>query len=272
MVLEQIDFQPQLFRVSLDLFDGPIDLLLHLVKQNELPIEKLSLAQVTSQYLSCIQSVEDLDLEAAGEYLVIAATLVSIKSSVLLNEPVQFVTDEDGNLVDPHAELLRKLREAQIYKDGAKMLGSRNLLGIDVFAPAAVVFPGEEGKVTLRSHDAMLLGKALYKIMSRSGASAALMTIAVDSIPIVERMLGVLDRLKRGQQGALKFEELIPSDFERGAVIGTFLALLELCKRQVVQVRQDETFDEIYIVLASKEVDAASLASEYDVNSALASG
>ena len=123
------------FEVELELFNGPIDLLLHLVKSNELPIEKISLAQVTEQYLHVIRNVEQFDLEIAGEYLVIAATLLSIKSSYLLNEPVQLVEDADGNLIDPHEELLYRLREAQVYKEGAEMLGGLDLLGVHVFSP-----------------------------------------------------------------------------------------------------------------------------------------
>ncbi|RIL11386.1 MAG: segregation/condensation protein A, partial [Proteobacteria bacterium] len=106
------DAYAHFFEVKLDVFDGPIDLLLHLVKQNELPIEKVSLAKVASQYLECLEKMRYFDLDVAGEYLVIAATLVSIKSSILLNQPVELVEDEEGNLVDPHEELLNRLREA----------------------------------------------------------------------------------------------------------------------------------------------------------------
>lgn len=243
--------------------------MLHLVKQNELPIEKISLAQVTSQYLDCVERMKDLDLEIAGEYLVIAATLVSIKSSIVLNQPVEFVADEDGNLVDPHEELLKKLREAEVYRDGARHLATRHLLGVDVFAPPGVVFPGEEPEMLLKDHDAMLLGKAFHKLLQKSGAPVALMTISVDSVSIVERMIGVLDLLKSTGK-AIDFERLIPDSTNRGTVISTFLALLELCKRQVVQVRQSEVFDEIVVELRSSDVDASALTSEYDIGAAMA--
>ena len=102
---------PQFFSVQTPLFDGPIDLLLHLVKTNELPITKLSLAEVAEQYMQCLDMMRSLDLEIAGEYLVIAATLLSIKSSVLLDEPVEMVPDEEGNLYDPYEALLEQLGE-----------------------------------------------------------------------------------------------------------------------------------------------------------------
>jgi len=265
---------PHFFEVRLERFDGPIDLLLHLVKQNELPIEKISLAQVTSQYLECVEEMRDVDLEIAGEYLVIAATLVSIKSSIVRNQPVEFVADEDGNLVDPHEELLRRLREAEVYRDGAKHLASRHLLGIDVFSSSGVMLPGEEPEFVLKDHDAMLLGKAMLKLLQKAGGSAPLMTISVDSVSIVERMIGVLDHLKLASSSApgkaVAFERLVSDPSNRGTVISTFLAVLELCKRQVVQVRQSEVFDEIVVELRSGDVDAAKLTSEYDITAARA--
>ncbi|NDC38413.1 MAG: hypothetical protein EBZ48_10220, partial [Proteobacteria bacterium] len=259
----------QFFQVRLDLFDGPIDLLLHLVKQNELPIEKISLAQVTSQYLDCIERMRDLDLEIAGEYLVIAATLVSIKSSIVLNQPVEFVADEDGNLIDPHEELLRRLREAEVYRDGARHLATRHLLGVDVFSAPGVVFPGEEPELLLKNHDALLLGKALHRLLQKAGDAAPLMTISVDAVSIVERMVGVLDLLKLHSAGTtgegLSFERLVADRSNRGAIISTFLAVLELCKRQVVQVRQSEAFEDIVVELRAVNVDANRLTSEYEI-------
>jgi segregation and condensation protein A len=149
------------FKVVLEDYSGPIDLLLHLVKSNELEIEKLSLAHVASQYLECLDQMQKLDLEIAGEYLVIAATLLSIKSSVLLNEPVELVIDDDGNMIDPHEELLRKLREAAIYRDGAKQLESMDCLGLEVFAPPSQLKKFKPDSDVYADHNPMLLGRGL---------------------------------------------------------------------------------------------------------------
>ncbi|MBN8549132.1 MAG: segregation/condensation protein A [Deltaproteobacteria bacterium] len=251
------------FEVQLDLFNGPIDLLLHLVKQRELPIEKLSLAAITDQYLHCIESASEYDLEIAGEYLVIAATLLSIKASILLNEPVELVPDDEGNLVDPHEELLRRLREAQIYKDGASHLAKNPMLGIDVFAAPSSLSQFEDPDVKFVEHDPMLLGRAFRKLLEQSG-QAATFTISIDSVSIVERMMKILDTLKEYPQG-LAFYKLIPDITSRGSIISSFIAMLELCKRQAIKVRQDETFKEIFIGLASENFDATALTSEYDV-------
>ena len=265
MTEAQFEEYSHFFEVELDLFNGPIDLLLHLVKQRELPIEKVSLAAVTDQYLRCVESAPEFDLDIAGEYLVIATTLLSIKASILLNKPVELVPDEEGNMVDPHEELLRRLREAQIYKDGAERLGRNPMLGIDVFAapPSLSQFPDPDVKLT--DHDPMLLAKAFKKLLEQSGQSAALFTISIDSVSIVERMMSILDTLKQNPSG-LAFQKLIPDLSSKGSIISSFLAMLELCKRQAIRVRQDETFQEIIVGLASSDIDEVALSSEFDIS------
>ncbi len=251
------------FEVKLDLFNGPIDLLLHLVKQRELEIEKVALAEVADQYMRCIEQFQRFDLDVAGEYLVIAATLVSIKSSILLNEPVELIEDEEGNLVDPHEELLRRLREAQIYRDGASHLSRTPVLGIDVFAPPPSLSQVEDPDVRLADHDPMLLGKAFQKVLAGAGGNQNLLTISVDSVTIVERMMTILETLKAEPKG-VAFTRLVPDVGSVGAIVSTFIALLELCKRQAIKVRQDLSFDEIYIGLASSSENLGPLESEFD--------
>jgi len=238
------------FEVRLDIFDGPIDLLLHLVKQNELSIEKISLSQVTSQYLTCIEAMRYFDLEVAGEYLVIAATLLSIKSSILLNEPVQLVDDGDGNLIDPHEELLRKLREAAIYRDGARALEARDLLGYDVFQPFTSLDEIEAPPVKYKQHDALLLGKAFKKILERLEREKPGFTITIEHVSIVERMRTMLDLLEKSG-GRIAFHDMFREQSTKGAVVASFVAILELCKRQVICVQQSANFEEIYIAVAA---------------------
>jgi segregation and condensation protein A len=263
------------FEVRLDIFDGPIDLLLHLVKQNELSIEKISLSQVTSQYLMCIEAMRYFDLEVAGEYLVIAATLLSIKSSILLNEPVQLVDDGDGNLIDPHEELLRKLREAAIYRDGARALEARDLLGFDVFPASASLDEIEPPPVKYKPHDAILLGKAFKKIIERLEREKPGFSITIEHVSIVERMRSMLDMLEKNG-GRLAFHDMFKDSATKGSVVASFVAILELCKRQVIVVQQGAIFEEIYIAVASNAdalssapvaitVDRESLSSEFDI-------
>lgn len=261
--MEDTPAESQPFSVKLDLFDGPLDLLLHLVKQNELPIEKLSLAAVADQYLSCIEAVQDFDIELAGEYLVIAATLLSIKSSVLLNEPVECVTDEDGNLVDPHEELLRKLREAAIYRDSATELARRSLLGFDVFPPPGALDDVDEGPIVFMDHSPTLLGKAFRRLLAKVQEPLSL-NITYERISIVDRMMAILDLLAK-IGGPVPFERLVPDVTNRSSIIASFVALLELCKRNLIAVKQDENFDQIVIVRRDGTGVHEPLSSEFDV-------
>ena len=257
-----VDEYSHFFEVRLDLFDGPIDLLLHLVKQRELPIEKLSLAEVTGQYLMCIERSRRLDLDVAGEYLVIAATLLSIKAGILLNEPVELVEDEEGNLVNPHEELLRKLREAEVYKQGAFLLSCRKILGVDVFSAPSALAHVEPPPVRYRNHDPILLGLAFKKLLEKAPKDLGLV-ITIDSVSIVDRMMEIIDAL-RANQGPLVFHKLIPDLTSRSSIIGSFVAMLELCKRRVIRVQQDEIFQDIYVVLSGSEFDFADMRAELD--------
>jgi segregation and condensation protein A len=243
---------PDRLPISLEMFEGPIDLLLHLVKSNQLPIEKVSLAQVASQYLECIEKMARIDFELAGEYLVVAATLISIKSAVLLREPgpeMHGLTEEGLN---PHDELLRRLREAAVYYNAAGLLRGRPMLGLDVFQP----FPSGETAVSdivLKDHDPMLLGKALRKLLGRLGEEDRSLIISIDPGTIADRMISIIDRLGRNNS-VLTFDELVLAEGEKDRVTGavilsTFLALLELCKRQVISVKQDDSFEDIQITL-----------------------
>ena len=252
------------FSVKVELFDGPIDLLLHLVKSRELPIEKLSLAQVAAQYLECIENIRHVDLEVAGEYLVIAATLISIKAAVLLNEPVELVADEEGNLINPHDELLLRLREAEVYKQGAELLLKRDYLGIDVFSPPSALkhLPAASAGALL-PHNPMLLGKAFRKLLEKVDASSSLYTVMVESVSVIERMVQILDFLGAAG-GPVEFERLIPNLNNRGVLIASFVALLELCKRQAIYVSQSEIFEQIFVGLAADKVDLSQLSSEFD--------
>lgn len=254
---------PDFFQVKLEHFDGPIDLLLHLVKENALPIEKLSLASIADQYMRCIEEASYLDLELAGEYLVIAATLLSIKSSVLLNKKPELVIDEEGNLVDPHEELLRKLKEAAIYKDSAELLSKREILGVNVFATESSLSKVDDGPGTLMQHNAMLLSKAFKRLLSKTNNAQLAYTVSFEKISIVERMRSVLVMLEKADKAVL-FENLIADVTNRSSLIASFVALLELCKRQIIMLEQAEIFEGIYITLATRNYANLNLSSEFD--------
>lgn len=261
-----------LFTVETDEFLGPIDLLLHLVKRNELQIEKISLALVADQYVACLERMRNFDLEIAGEYLLIAATLLSVKSSMLLEEPVELELDVDGNLIDPHEELLLRLKEAAIYTEGAAMLGERPILGREVFAPPSSLSDYPIPPETYREHDPYLLGLAFKKLLEKTGNDDLRYEVSLDSVSIVDQMMRVLELLTASEE-PVEFELLVrrtsgESGFNRAYVVGTFIALLELCKRQVLQVTQEE--ENIRVALKSstgksaKELSEEVFTSEFD--------
>jgi len=260
------DDYSHIFNVELDFFRGPVDLLLHLVKQNELPIEKISLAEVATQYLQCIEALRLIDLDIAGEYLVIAATLLSIKSSVLLNEPVELVADEEGNLVDPHDELLKRLREAEIFREGTEFLEHQSCLGVEVFAPPSTLttLPLENlSEAPLKQHDPMLLGRAFRKLMEKT--KKACYRVNVAKVSVVQQMTYVLDKLKLSG-GVAQFEKLIPKTGDRLVLLVSFVALLELCKKHAISVSQNDLFSDITIMLCDTEVELQDFNSEFDEN------
>jgi segregation and condensation protein A len=243
------------FEVKLDLFDGPIDLLLHLVKKRELPIEKVSLAEVTGQYLECIKALQYYDVELAAEYLVIAATLLSVKASVLLNDPVELVVDENGALVDPHEELLRRLKDLEAFRAAAGNLGERPLLGSEVFAAPAKGTKIDPALIPLADHQSELLAEAFRRVLQKLGEKGKVFSITIDSVSVVERMRMVVDTI-RSAGGVSSFSTLLGETYDRAKAIGVFVALLELCKRRMISVEQEAPRAEISIRLSGVEVDA----------------
>jgi segregation and condensation protein A len=251
------------FEVKLELFDGPLDLLLHLVKKRELPIEKVSLADVTGQYLECIKNLRYYDVEVAAEYLVIAATLLSVKASVLLNDPVELVVDETGALVDPHEELLRRLRELEAYRAAAGDLSSRPTLGSEVFAAPSKGVKMDPSLIPLADHQSELLVQAFHAVLSRLGEKARVFSITVDSVSVVERMRMVVDSLVAAG-GISTFSKLLGDVVDRGKAIGMFVALLELCKRRMIGVSQEGPGAEISIRLADAAETAQAAVANVD--------
>jgi segregation and condensation protein A len=246
------------FEVTLDLFDGPIDLLLHLVKMKELPIEKISLAIVAEQYVEYVAKMRMVDFEILGEYLVIASTLLAIKASFLLKEPIDDIeirrrSQLESNQPDPHEILLAKLREAEVFKYGAGALLENGMLGVDVFEP---VHTNESVAVEakLRKHDPFMLGKALKKLLDKKKRTLQSIEFTYDSLSVAESMLIIIQKIQTSDEPIL-FDTLVDGGTvdgnESGAsltqIVVNFIAILELVKRLVITVKQEGVFESIYI-------------------------
>lgn len=252
------------FEVKLELFDGPLDLLLHLVKKRELPIEKVSLAEVTGQYLECIKALRYYDVEVAAEYLVIAATMLSVKASVLLNDPVELIPDENGEMVDPHEVLLTRLRELEAFRAAAANLGERPVLGHDVFAAPVKAKKIDPALIPIADHQSELLVQAFHAVLSRLGEKSRVYSITIDTVSVVERMRTVVDSLKvRGGVGT--FTDLLSNVTDRASAIGVFVAILELCRRRMVTVSQEGVRTEIKISLSEVKEAKEPIANEDEV-------
>lgn len=240
--------------VRLPIFEGPLDLLLHLIKRNEVQVTDIPIASITDQYLAMLEELPELNLDGAGEYLVMAATLIYIKSRMLLP-----VTDEDEAEEDPRAELVQQLVEYQRFREVAVALGERNVLDRDVFAgrgePTA---PGADPEAGLPVRDASLgdLLDALRDVLGRL-RPPRVHEVERETLSVHACVQRILARFALDDE--VEFGGLFAPASHRGEVIVTFLALLELIRMRVIRARQVERFGPITIVLAVASLEEAAL-------------
>jgi segregation and condensation protein A len=241
--------------VKLDVFEGPLDLLLHLIKRNELQVTDIPIARITDEYLAALEARPELNLDGAGEYLVMAATLIYIKSRMLLPEPD---AGEEEPEDDPRAALVRQLLEYQRYREAAVSLGDRPVLARDVFAgtgaPPGPPLPGEESGLPVREASVGDLLTALRDVLRRR-RPAPDHEVNPPTHSVAECVAMILARFATG--GAVEFDTLFAPEAPRAEVIVTFLALLELVRLRVLRALQEERFGAIMLVLAVADLDEA---------------
>ena len=229
------------YEVKLDIFEGPLDLLLYLIKKNEIDIYDIPIAFITEQYLKHLEIMKSLNLDLAGEYLVLTATLIHIKSKMLL--PVQDGDEEDES--DPREELVRQLLEYQTFKEASLNLDERFLLGRDVFKRGYSV--SEELDMEKRSFvevGVFELVEAFRTIVS-SMVDEALIEIDAERISLSDRINEVMERLAREKD--ITFTDLFGVGASRKEIIYTFLAILELMKLRLIRAYQSDSFGVIRI-------------------------
>jgi segregation and condensation protein A len=232
------------YQVRIENFEGPLDLLLHLIKKNEINIYDIPIALIAQQYLSYIEAMKELNLAVAGEFLVMAATLLQIKSKMLL--PVEETAEDEDDGPDPREELVRRLLEYKTFKEAARQLDTQEKLWREIYSrPAA---PHEEAPDT---DEAMLeniglfdLVDALQGILNRNPGKK-LLEILPDNLTVRDRMNAILEALE-GQE-SIGFEALFEASCHRLLIIVTFLALLELIRLRTVRVYQAESFGPILV-------------------------
>lgn len=242
------------FVVSLPDFEGPLDLLLHLIKKHELDILDLPIAFVTERYVEYVSLMEKLNLDVAAEYLVMAATLAHIKSKSLLPRAPEEDIEEDDDGMDPREELIRRLLAYQKYKRAAEELGGRGVAGRDVF-PRGIPAPKAEGPAPLAEISVFKLIDIFQKILKRHDGRQAF-EIDAERVTIQER-IGQISELLQLRERA-PFEALFEGYATTYDLVVTFLALLEMAKMRLLRVFQGEPDGPIYLeprVLDVSDVD-----------------
>jgi len=237
------------YRVNLDIFAGPLDLLLYLVRREEVDIYDIPIAKITDQYIRYIEMLKSLDIDLAGDFLVMAATLMQIKSAMLLPkaEPESALGGAD-DLADPRAELIRQLLEYKKFKDAANLLSDAADKQRERFPrPDSIIErlgPDTEPQLDIEQVGIWDLLEAFDSIMKATGANLDISHIK-DDTPIDLYQIEILHRLQT--EGPMTFERLFESGASRVVMIGLFLALLELVREKLIWAKQSASSSSIYL-------------------------
>lgn len=230
------------FEIKLEQFEGPLDLLLHLIKKNQMEIYDIQISKITEQYLKIIDQMKSINLDVAGEFLLMASTLLQIKSKLLL--PFGDPEDEEEE-EDPRAELVRRLLEYQRYKEAATELATMEQVGRDTFLK--LLSPDEElGEQieTLEEGNVYQLIEAFGRLLKEM-PKEVYHDVVQERLSVTERITELVERL-RGKK-SLGFSELFSHEKSKPLMIVSFLAVLELVKMKMVRINQDLRFGEIWL-------------------------
>ena len=240
---------PDALEVFLEAFEGPLDLLLYLIKRQNLDILDIPVAEITRQYMDYIALMDELRLEVAAEYLVMAAMLAEIKSRLLLPRPIETDADEE----DPRAELVRRLQEYERYKQAAEEIDGLPRMGRDTF-PAQARAPERQQERQLASVDLKELLLAFRAVMQRAEMYSH-HHIQMEPLSVRERMSTVLARISPDR--FLDFTELFAIEEGRQGVVVTFLAVLELIKESLIELIQTGPFAPIHVKARAASEEAS---------------
>jgi segregation and condensation protein A len=230
------------YRVDLDVFRGPLDLLLYLVKREEVDVRDIPIARVAEQFKQYLEVVRLIDVEQAGDFLVMAATLMEIKARMLLPRAADALEEDD----DPRLELVRQLVQYKRFKDAAVLLEARAAEQSQRLPRTPPAAPAGAGPPPVRAVELWDLVSAFGRLMRETTAGEA-QSFVVDQTPLHVYVQQVLDRL--GREGRLPLSALFTPPHTRGRLVGLFLAVLELTKLKRIRPEQDEPFSDIWLAL-----------------------
>ena len=237
-------------KVNLEIFEGPLDLLLFLIRKSEIDIHDIPIARLTREYVDTLDQMQELDLNVAGDFLVMAAQLMVIKSRMLLPVP-ETAAGEDGELEDPRSELVARLLEYQQFKEAAHSLGQRELLQREVYGRMGVEAEArkaaekaaldEDGSLDVNLFDLL---RAFQRILDELPENA-IREIQREEVSVVQKINEILDLLENRE--SILFHEIFGKGQSRVNILATFLGMLELAKMRSILIRQAALFGEIHI-------------------------
>ena len=235
------------YRVNLDIYNGPLDLLLYLIRREEVDIYDIPIARITEQYVHYVEMIKQVDPNLVGEFLVMAATLVEIKTRMLLPAASEGEEGDDEFALDPRGELVRQLLEYKRFKDAAGDLSSAAELQAMQHARKPVVPDFQSDDLDIEDVQIWDLMGAFDKVLTAIGQDARFHEVIYDDTPIELLELDIIDRIER--DGNLTFAKIFEGCRNRGQLVGLFIAILELVRLQKVRARQEANFGEIFIEL-----------------------
>ena len=249
------------YRCKLDIFEGPLDLLLHLIKEQKMDIYDIPIAEITRQYMTYLEMMQELNLELVGEYLVMAAELALIKSKVLLPAPETDEELDDGGGEDPRAELMRRLREYQRYRDAAFELRMKEHDQQQIFVR------GGQIEIEQSSEDKELveatvfdLFKAYQKILDTKSFEKDY-EIEITEMSVTDRIQHIMEILNASE--SVTFDSLFTVLNSKQEIIVTFLAVLELMRLKLLRIQQTNHFETIRIYKAADQDTQDAILEEY---------
>lgn len=239
------------YHVKLETFEGPLDLLLYLIRKNDMDICNIEIAKITDQYLDFLNAMRTLDVDLAGEFIVMAATLIYIKSKMILPSP-EMEAEEEG--LDPKEALIKRLIEYQQYKMAAESLSKSPILNEDLFkvhlcfeeAPNPDIHPKE----ILLEVGIYELALAFQEMITRT--IRVVHHIEADTMTIEQKVIEIVEKINRELNETLHFQHLFPPSPSRSEVVLTFLAILELTKLQFIKVYQADFLTDIHLKVTEK--------------------
>lgn len=239
----------QNYKVNLPEFEGPLDLLLYLIRKNDLDIYDIPISFITGEYIKTIDAMKDFNIDLAGEFLAMAAELMLIKSRMLIPSDNPEAAEEEGD--DPRAELARRLLEYQRFKFAAKKIFERPMLGREVFIRSIKNRDEDIDKETPIQGEVFQLMTAFSDILKRL-PKKMYHEVAVDRLSISDRIHQIIEIFKTKE--TCRLTELLPEPLARYDIVITFLALLEMTRLKMIRVHQEERFTALFITKAISEL------------------